>query len=717
MGKTLIITEKPSVARDLARVLGKFTSKKEYLESPDHLITWAIGHLVTLAEPEDYDRTWKVWRVAHLPIIPDRFKLKVIDANQKRFKAIKDLLLNDGVDMVVNACDAGREGELIFRYIYELSCCDQPFKRLWLSSLTAQSIREAFANLRPGESFDLLADAARCRSEGDWLVGINGTRIFTTRFKVLLSVGRVQTPTLAILVHREKEIQDFTSAPYWEIFVEFSSEARRYVGKWTNREDRTYDREQAQVIRDKVAGQPGVVTEYSDRRIKEAHPLLYDLTELQRDANKLFGLTARRTLNAAQKLYEARKLITYPRTDSRYLSDDLFPQVEGAWSMLRQCGFQEFTGRALDRKEALEDKRVFNTQKISDHHAIIPTGENIEWDSLKGDEYKIMDLVTKRFVSVFFPDAQWAHRRIRTEVAGEPFVAKSKVLIEAGWRSVYGESAPQDGQGFLPELRKGDSVTTEKAWVEEKETKAPPRYSEATLLSAMEAAGRFVEDEELREAMKESGIGTPATRASIIERLIEVGYLDREGKTLIPTPKGIELINLVEEIPVAELASPQLTGEWEKKLTLIEKGAFSRETFLSELKAMTREMVGKVKDKEVNDAREKMNQPLGKCPLCSQPVIENRSAFACSRWKEGCPFTLWKRVLGRAVSRTQALRLITAGKTDKIAGFRSKKGRSFAARLVLQENGKIGFEFDTPVPGSRKKANTTDSGNATAENG
>jgi len=692
VGKKLIITEKPSVAQDIARALGGMKKKEKYWESEDCIVTWAVGHLVTLAEPEDYDNKFKMWRLALLPVIPEEFKLKAMEGAEDRLKVIKKLINSEEVEMIINACDAGREGELIFRYIYEFLAGDKPVYRLWLSSMTQEAIREAFSRLKPGDDYELLAQAAKCRSEGDWLVGINGTRVFTARYKTLLSVGRVQTPTLAILVQREREIENFVPLPYWEIFAEFSSPAGSYLGKWEEKEDRVWEKEKAQSIIDKVKGQEGEVAEYKERKVKEPHPLLYNLTELQRDANKLFGYSAKRTLDSAQRLYERHKLITYPRTDSRYLSPDLISQVEECWHMLAECGFAEWVNRDLSPKKVLKDKRVFDESKVSDHHAIIPTGEKIDWERLSENDRRVMDLIVKRFIASFYPEAVWVHRSIKTVVEGEKFVSKSKALVEAGWRAIYGE---REGEEFLPAVEKGTVVKTEKVWMEEKETKAPPRYTEATLLSAMEGAGRFVEDEELQEILKESGIGTPATRAAIIERLIEVGYVERDGKTLIPTPKGKELITLIENIPISELSSPQLTGEWEKKLNQIEKGKFSRDTFMEEIKEFTVEMVEKVKSMKDQGEREKMILPVGDCPLCGAPVYENRKSFSCSRWKEGCPFTIWKKIAGRFINRQEAHKLITTGRTDKLYGFKSRKGRKFSAYLVLQEGGKVEFEFPT----------------------
>ena len=694
MGKKLVLTEKPSVANDIARVLGQFTNHKEYLEGENYIITWALGHLVTLAEPEDYEKRLKSWRLNLLPIIPENFFLKPIPGAEKRLEVIRKLATRKEVEGLVNACDAGREGELIFRYIYEFLELDKPVWRLWLSSMTREAIVQAFRELKVAEEYELLAQAARSRSEGDWLVGINGTRAFTTRYKILLSVGRVQTPTLAILVHREREIQQFQPVPYFEVFATFSLPQGHYTGKWHNGEDRLFEREKAQGIIDRVAGKRGVVVHFTEQKTAEAHPLLYDLTELQREANRLFGYSAQRTLDLAQRLYEHYKLITYPRTSSRYLSNDLLGQVEKSLAMLDRCGFHDFVA-SITALEHLSDRRIFDRSKVSDHHAIIPTGEEIAWEELPEAEKKIMDLVVRRFISVFYPEAIWMHRAIKTEVEGEKFVSKSKVLLEAGWRKLY--RSEEDQEEYLPRVEEGTEVGVERVWMEEKETKAPPRYTEATLLSAMEGAGRFVEDEELREILKESGIGTPATRAAIIERLIEVGYVEREGKTLFPTPKGMELIHLVESIPVSELASPQLTGEWEKKLNLIERGEFSRENFMKEIRDLSIEIVEKVKTQEVGDVRAKMNSAVGNCPLCAAPVYEGKKSFFCSRWKEGCSFSVWKKIAGKTLTRRQVQKLLTEKRTGRIAGFRSRQGKRFAASLVLGEDGKVVFDFTREI--------------------
>ncbi|MGQ9622752.1 MAG: DNA topoisomerase 3 [Candidatus Caldatribacteriaceae bacterium] len=699
MGKKLIITEKPSVALDIAKALGSFTNEKEYLENEEYLVTWAVGHLVGLAEPEDYDERFRKWDLELLPIIPEKFKLKPLEKAERRLGFIKRLAGRKDVEALINACDAGREGELIFRYIYEFLGLEKPVLRLWLSSMTKEAIREAFLQLRPASEYEPLARAAKCRSEGDWLVGINGSRAFTSRYHILLSVGRVQTPTLAILVHREREIQNFRPVPYWEVFARFRYGRSHYVGKWREEEDRLFEKERAEKILEKVRGRRGRVVEFVEQKTQEPHPLLYDLTELQRDANKLFGYSAQKTLDIAQRLYEHRKLITYPRTDSRYLSEDLLGQAKKSILMLSQCGFSEYA-KGLDPEDSLKDRRVFDRNKVTDHHAIIPTGEDIRWETLTEAERKVLDLIVRRFLSVFYPPAIWMHRSIKTEVEGETFLSKAKVLAEAGWRILY----PQEEEEFLPVVPKGEEVEVEEAWNEEKETKAPPRYTEATLLAAMEGAGRFVEDEELREILKESGIGTPATRAAIIERLIEVGYVEREGKTLIPTPKGMELVNLVESIPIPELASPQLTGEWEKKLNFIQRGEFTREMFMEGIKALTRDIVEKVKiqsTQEVRNAKGRMMAlayPVGKCPLCGAPVYESKVAFSCSRWREGCTFSVWKEISGKALSRRQVQRLLETGRTEKISGFRSRKGKRFSAILVLREDGKIEFSFASPLP-------------------
>ncbi len=690
--KTLVITEKPSVASDIAKSLGGFRKQAEFYESEDTFITWALGHLVTLAEPEDYDKKYKMWLLEHLPIIPDQFKLKVISRTEPRFHAIARLLKKKDVTGVINACDAGREGELIFRNIMEAVRTNKPIQRLWLSSMTAASIRQGFQNLHPGEDMELLSQAAKSRSESDWLIGINATRAFTRRFGTLLSIGRVQTPTLAILVQREREISSFSPEKYFELFSQFSSRNGKYTGKWFTRgRDRFFSREEAEKVRDKVLGNAGIIVELDKRESKQIPPLLFDLTELQREANRRFGYTARRTLDCAQRLYEEYKLVTYPRTDCQYLSSDMIPHLKEIISQVAVGEWQAFALSLLSLAKLPLSKRIVDDSRITDHHAIIPTPTRPEISKLKPEESRIYNLIVRRFLAVFFPPALWEHTRLVTEVKKESFRSEGKKLLDQGWLQVLERSTAEE---FLPRLEKGESVEMEKTVIEEKETVPPPRYTDATLLSAMEGAGKLIEDEELKQAMKERGLGTPATRAAIIERLIEVGYLEREEKALHPTPKGLELIKTIETIPIPEITSPELTGEWESKLVRMEKGELARKQFMKEIEELAREIVGKVKKAEnVSGVRQAASAAVGTCPLCGGEVKENRMAFSCQNWKEkGCKFAIWKKIARKTITRSQAESLLKKGRTNLISGFKSKSGKPFRAYLKL-EGGKVIFEF------------------------
>ena len=570
--KTLVIAEKPSVARDLADALpGTFEKTDTSFESDDYVITFAVGHLVELVDPEDYDERLKKWRMADLPIVPEEFRLRPRDAKaKKQLNAIHKLMKRDDVDRIVNACDAGREGELIFAYIYETSGVDKPVDRLWINSMTKQAIREGFERLRPGEQLASLEAAARSRSEADWLVGMNATRAATIRGRAwvggVVSLGRVQTPTLALIVQREREIQAFTPEPYRLVRAQFDP---RYEGLWfEGDETRIFgDLSRADQIVEKVSGRDGTVEKVERKEQSERAPLLYDLTSLQRDANRRFGFSARRTLQAAQSLYEDKKAITYPRTSSRYLSGDMVPLLKPTAETLAPIDeyrpFAEFV-LALDR---LPLGRVVNDARVDDHHAIIPTDVEHDVSVFSPDERRVFDLIARRFLAVFHPPARYARTTVVTEVEGERFRTRGKITLEAGWRGVYGLEADEERKtddeteaesGELPRLEQGQTVRCAAAEAEAKETKPPPRYTEATLLSAMETAGKLVEDEEAREAMKERGLGTPATRAETIETLIRREYIERVSKELQPTPKGLQVITMLEQHP---LTSPELTRD------------------------------------------------------------------------------------------------------------------------------------------------------------
>ena len=713
MSLNLVIAEKPSVGRDLVAVLpGAFTKHEGYLEGPEHVVTWAVGHLVQLADPDEYDDRFKKWRMADLPIVPDRFKLVVRDErSKKQMNVVKRLLDRGDVDRVVNACDAGREGELIFAYLYEKAGSKKPVMRLWLNSMTKDAIRTAFGELRPGADLASLEEAARSRSEADWIVGMNATRAATIRlrssFDGAVSLGRVQTPTLAILARREQEIRDFKPEPYWLVDAVLDPVVdgpRTYEGRYhSGANPRIKTASQAAAIVDACRGQSGEITKLEKSERKERPELLYDLTSLQRHANRRYGFTARRTLAAAQRLYEEHKALTYPRTNSRYLTGDMIPEIK---PIARLVGSQPEYARASEYVLSLEKlplQRVVNDLKVTDHHAIIPTrAERHPVDKMSDDDRKIYDLVVRRFLAIFHPDAVFENTRVETTVAEHVFRTRGKVLLVAGWRAVYGElpdaDQSDDDEGReqqLPKLSRGETVEVTDIGSEEKLTKPPPRYNDNSLLGAMETAGKLVDDEELREAMKESGIGTPATRAAIIERLIQVGYVERDGRAFVVTEKGLNVIRLLGE---HALTSPGLTGDWERRLALIETGGDSREAFMGDIVRFTEDTVGEL-DTKLKDVRIPRAN-LGPCPVCGHDIVENRKGYSCwSREDPGCGFVIWKSKAGKSLPVAVARELIKTGRTEKpVTGFKGRSGKSFRARLALQQTdeGKWRVEFDEP---------------------
>jgi DNA topoisomerase-3 len=718
MSKTLVIAEKPSVGKDLVKVLpGGFTNHKEYLEGPDHIVTWAVGHLVQLADPDEYDEKFKKWRMADLPIVPERFKLVVRDErSKKQMTVVSRQLGRDDVENVVNACDAGREGELIFAYLYEKSGSKKPVQRLWLNSMTKQAIRDAFGNLRPGEEFKTLEEAARSRSEADWIVGMNATRAATIRlrssFDGAVSLGRVQTPTLAILARREEEIRAFVPEPYWVVDAGFAalpdSPRRAYVGRYhAGSQPRLGTAEEAATVVAECQGQIGTITKLEKRESKSRPPLLFDLTSLQSEASNRFGFTARRTLGAAQKLYEEHKALTYPRTNSRYITGDMVPDIKPIAALVGERAEYRAASKYVQGLDVLPLGRVVNDAKVTDHHAIIPTlAEAHPVDKMDSDELKIYDLVVRQFLAVFHPEAVFENTRVETTVAERHiFRTRGKVLLVPGWRAVFGESADpppeaesEDDEGReqqLPKLEKGEQATVEKVASEAKETKPPHRFNDGSLLRAMEAAGKLVDDEELREAMKDSGIGTPATRAAIIERLLQVGYIERDGRALVVTEKGLNVIRLLGEHAIT---SPDLTGEWEHRLARVETGADSRKAFMGDIvkfaQAMVEELDTKLKDVRIPRAN------LGPCPVCGHDIVENRKGYSCwAREDPGCGFVIWKAKAGKQLPLAVARELIKTGRTEKqVTGFKGRSGKSFRSKLALMqaEDGKWRVEFDEP---------------------
>lgn len=703
MPKSLVIAEKPSVAADIARSIGKFTKKDDFFENDDYVITSAIGHLVELCLPNEMDKKRGKWKFESLPIIPDAFDLKPIEKTESRFKLLKRLLKRADIDDVINACDAGREGELIFHYIIRLTGSKKPTRRLWLQSMTPDAIRAGFASLRAGEEMASLADAAVCRSESDWLVGINGTRAMTAfnskggGFQ-LTPVGRVQTPTLAILAEREVKIRDFKPRTYFEVLADFGVAAGSYRGRWFDpsfkkggdedaRAERLWDKERADAITAKCAGKTGTVQE-EKKPASQAAPQLYDLTTLQREANGRFSLSARRTLQIAQALYEKHKVLTYPRTDSRYLPEDYVGNVKAAMTKFGDSDLAGHASHALAQGWVRPNKRIFNDTKVTDHHAIIPTG--VSPKNLDDFEMKVFDMVARRFVAAFYPAAQFEVTTRITRVEDESFKSDGRIITQPGWMAVYGKQAASDGEQTLCAVVQGEPALTQSIEIKESQTKPPPRYSEATLLSAMEGAGKLVEDEELREAMSQRGLGTPATRAQIIEGLILDNYLNRQGRDLIVTQKGLSLINLLRGIGIQALTSPEMTGEWEYKLKQMEQGGIPRPHFMEEIRHFTEEIVSKAKNFSGDSVEGQFTDLDAKCPRCSSVGFkESYKAYECKH----CNLLVWKNMAGRELERDEVKTLLESGHTGTLEGFRSKLGRPFSAVVKLDPEFKQTFDF------------------------
>ncbi|TAG47061.1 MAG: DNA topoisomerase III [Betaproteobacteria bacterium] len=712
--KTLIIAEKPSVASDLAKALGNIKKDGDHFENEQYVISSAIGHLVEIGEPETEEVKRGKWTFAKLPVIPSHFELKPIEKTADRLRQLTRLIKRKDVTKIINACDAGREGELIFRLIQEHAKAKQPVQRLWLQSMTQGAIRDAFANLRSDEQMLPLADAARCRSEADWLVGINGTRAMTA-FNTksggfhLTTVGRVQTPTLALMVEREDRIRKFVTRTYFEIHATFDAKAGQYAGRWFDekfkkgddehaRAERIFDspdakksdcKARAEAIAAKCLGKLGIVEEES-KPTTQAPPLLYDLTSLQREANSRFGFSARTTLSLAQSLYEKHKVLTYPRTDARALPEDYVKIVGETLQVLEETNRYGTHAREIRTKKYIRpaNKRVFDNSKISDHFAIIPTLQLPK--TLNELEEKLYDLVTKRFLSVFFPSAEFQQTTRITRVENEAFKSEGKVMVNAGWLAVYGKEVDSEETGNLTPVAAGEKPKASEVNAKELVTKPPARYSEATLLSAMEGAGKLIDDEELRAAMQEKGLGTPATRASIIEGLIIQKYLLREDKALKPTPQAFSLITLLNGLNVPQLTSPELTANWETQLARMEKGQISREKFMAEIVDMAKHIVAQAKGFESDTVPGDFADLKTPCPKCGSQIKENYKKFSCTK----CDFGFWKILASRQLSVEEAETLIRDKKVENLEGFRSKLGRTFNANLRMNDAQEIEFYWD-----------------------
>ncbi|MFA9274639.1 MAG: DNA topoisomerase III [Candidatus Aquirickettsiella gammari] len=712
MTKTLIIAEKPSVANDIAKTLGGFTKHDDYFESDDYVLSSAVGHLLEIAVPEEYDVKRGKWTFAHLPMIPPHFALNPIAKTESRLKVLNKLIKRKDVSALINACDAGREGELIFRLIAQHAKAKQPVKRLWLQSMTADAIRNGFKKLRSDEEMLPLADAARCRSEADWLIGINGTRAMTAFNSkeggfYLTTVGRVQTPTLSIVVEREEKIKNFVSRDFWEVRAEFVCAAGIYEGRWLDhqfKKDETDPEKKAERLWSKAAAESivaacrnkqGNVTEESKPATQMA-PALFDLTSLQREANSKFGFSAKNTLGLAQALYEKHKVLTYPRTDSRHLPEDYLPTVKETFSKISEINnFQQFAAKILKNNWVKPNKRIFDNTKISDHFAIIPTGHLPK--NLSEPEQKLYDLVTRRFMAVFFPAAEYQVTTRITEVSGHQFKTEGKVMTNPGWLAIYGKEAQDEtdpeNKGNLVAVAKDERVKTEKVFPNGLVTKPPARYSEATLLSAMEGAGKLIDDEELREAMSGKGLGTPATRAAIIEGLLYEKYLLREGRELIPTAKAFQLMTLLRGLGVDELTSPELTGEWENKLAQMERGKITRDEFMREIAQMTQIIVKRAKEFNNDTIPGDYATLHTPCPNCGGVVKENYRRFACTK----CEFSMSKTPGSRQFEIAEVEELLSKREIGPLQGFRSKMGRPFAAILKIvrdEDINNLKLEFD-----------------------
>lgn len=712
--KTLIIAEKPSVAGDIVKALpGKFEKHDAYYEGPDYVVSFAIGHLVSIANPKDMDERLKAWTLDNLPIIPEKFVIAPLPKTKSQLSTLAKLLRRKDIKEVINACDAGREGELIFRYIVQYVSETKPvkagIKRLWLQSMTKTAIEEGFRNLRSDGDMQNLAQAAMCRSEADWLVGINGSRALTGYKSqwggfFLTPCGRVQTPTLSMIVQREWERDRFIPRDYWELHGEFAivgskSENPEYQGRWFDHEykkseekddlkpERIWDESKAKAILARCKGKAAEVTD-TQKPSSQGAPSLYDLTTLQREANARFGFSAKNTLGLAQALYERHKVLTYPRTDSRYLPNDYLAVAKELMQNLKRSDYGKFATEALEKNYVRMDKRIFDDAKVSDHHAIIPT--NVMPGELSEPERKIYQAVVQRFLAVFYPPARYLNTSRISIVEGEYFRTEGKVLEEPGWKAIYGIDKKEEE--ILPALKAGSKYFAKDVTLRQDATRPPPRLNESTLLSFMESAGKYVEDEDLAEAMKERGLGTPATRAAVIEGLLYDKYIVREGKELVPTAKGADLMRLLSAIGIEELVSPELTGGWEWKLNRIERGLYTRPEFMKEIQDFARSIVGKIKG--FDEAKLKQECPF-KSPIDGQKMFET-----LTRYESEDGTLLIRKVLGgRQMTEPEVIELLEKRQLGPLQGFRSKMGKPFTAVLKINDKNKVEFVFDDTASG------------------
>ncbi len=729
----LVVCEKPSVARDLARVLGARGKHQGFIEGEGVRITWCVGHLAELENPVHYDERWKRWSFDTLPMLPERFALRPRKGAVDQWRVVRGLLRDAAVSEVVNACDAGREGELIFRYVYELAGCSKPVLRFWVSSLTDQAINQGWGNLRPGGHYDALADAARCRSESDWLVGLNATRAMTCLARraadaELLSIGRVQTPTLAMIVERDLEIEAFVPEDFWQVkgtftvdLGEAASELATWKATWfrtdvkssarrdedapeqVDHAERIGDEPTAKRVAELADGQPGRVATSGSRRKTERPPLLYDLTSLQRRANQRYGLPAARTLEIAQSLYERHKILSYPRTDARFITPDQVAELPDIVRAVATLGPYATVAQKILSAPIQPGKRVVDASEVGDHHAILPTSRAPSPGSLSGDEKRVYDLVARRLLAALSEDAIYELSEIVVEVTpkDEPpdgisaplcFRAKGRTVVQPGWRTIDPPPSRKKDTD-LPSVPPESTAMANDVQAVAGQTRPPRRYTDASILRAMETAGQRLDEAKLKRAMRQSGLGTPATRANILQTLLNRKYMERQKKELWSTPRGRALI---AAIPLDELKSPSLTGRWEARLSAMAEGREGREAFMRDVALHVRRIVSEIDTAEPPPAelvaREQTEKVLGDCPVCGKPVRERRPNYACDTGRS-CTFVIWKKVAKRNVSARMVKDLLNDGKTKVLKGFKSRKGSDFEAGLVLNEDGTVGFWF------------------------
>lgn len=683
------------MAGEIAKVVGATKREKGYLSGGNYLVSWCVGHLVEMAQPAAYDEKFKKWSLDTLPILPDHYITEVSTNTAEQFKVLKELMNRSEVTELVEATDAGREGELIFRLVYDKAGCKKPFKRLWISSMEEKSIKNGLANMKPSSTYDSLYQSALCRQRADWLVGINLTRLYSKMYDKTLTCGRVQTPTINLIVERQREIENFVPQIYYSLIADLGS-FKAYT--------KATKKEEAQKIVSRCSNKEALVTSVEKQEKKENPAALYDLTTLQRDANRLLGYSAQQTLDYMQKLYDG-KLATYPRTDSRYITADQEASTRSLIDILLETGIYSTLISSDYSTEKISMKRIINDKKVTDHHAILPT-ESVTKEKLAAlptGEKNILLLISYRLLSAVYSPYIYTATKAVLDIEGEAFTATGREILETGFKMIDSQlkniiNATEEKQdssenAMLPPMAEGNKFTVIKVTAEEKKTQPPKSYTEDTLLSAMETAGKNISDDELKEAMKDSGLGTPATRAGIIENIIKTGYISREGKKLLPTETAYTFIDLVTE----KIKQPELTAEWEKQLSEIQRGEITDSTFMNQITGFIRSFVNDTKasysPEQSTGVFEREREDIGTCPICGKRIVEYPKSYSCESGKGGCGFVIWKTIASKSISKTQAVKLLSKGKTDLIKGFKSKTGNSFDAYLILKENKSVGFDF------------------------